>query len=384
MGQLLSLGPPAESSATRHELLAAECSKQVLQERRRFARVLVLGLEGSGKSLFVSQLASSFKAPPFLLSGCAAGDQAAAAVMQQATLACGRQLAAAALASGEAFASPEAAAGAQLLLEAPASSQLTPALSEAVVGLWSGGGRAVALAWDSVASQCSDNMNYLVRRARAAAARGFQPTTEDRLRLHLPTRFPMRTLLRERWDKHVVHVVELPSGVVAEAPQLARACAVLQESATALVFCVALADFDRTLHDPATGLLLQPPRNRLVCALDAWAAVAASPHFRHAHLTLLLTKLDAFGEKLKTQDLRHPGSATVPPRFLDYRGGPDQAAALSYLEGRFHERAAGRTPQARIQAVNLLDPTKVGLLCGAFKEKTRQVMEELLQVLDTN
>lgn len=386
MGQLLSsllcTFAEAGSPQARHEELVARLQANALTERR-FIPILVLGLPGSGKSLLIAQLAASFSAPPHLLSGAAADDAAAAAAMRDATVDSARALARAALATGEPFGSASAADAAALLVALPQGCALTAVVAEATAHLWGSGGRAVALAWDAVSAHCSDNFNYLVRRAKAQSARGFAPSAEDRLRLHLPTLHPMRTLLRERGAKNVLHLAEVPGCVLSSAAQLSCAVALLQESALALIFCCALSDFDRTEAAPAAGLALEPPRNRLVAALDAWEAVARSPHFERAHITLLLTKQDAFTDKLETIDLRHPGSAAVPPRFLDYRGGADAGAALAYLEARFHERAAGRAVPVRIQATNLLDPKRVAALCTALKDHARHIKEEELTVLDS-
>ena len=378
----------AASLEARHEALAAQHQRQATQDRR-FVPLLVLGLPGAGKSLLICQLASSFASPPHLLSGAAADDAAAAAAMRDATIDTARALAHSALASGAALGTPGAAAAAALLAALPQGCALTAAVAEAAARLWGGGGAALALAWDAVAS--ADNVNYLVRRAKAQSVRGFVPSEEDRLRLHLPTLYPMRTLLRERWDKDVLHVVELPGRTALEGGgrQLPTAFALLRHSALGLVFCAALTDFDRVLP-PHAGVAAaaaqlgppQPPRNLLLCALDVWEAVAASPHFRHSHITLLLTKLDAFKAKLQTTDLRHPGSDSVPPRFLDYRSGTDASAALAYLEARFHERAAGRALPVRIQAIDLLDAKRVAALCAALKDHARHIKEEEQMRLD--
>lgn len=378
----------APALEARHEELAARHQRQAVLDRR-YVPLLVLGLPGAGKSLLVCQLASSIASPPHLLSGAAADGAAAAAAMRDATVGTARALARSALASGAAFGAPGAEAAAELLAALPEGCAITAAVAEAVARLWGGGGVALALAWDAVA--CADNVNYLVRRAKAQSARGFEPSVEDRLRLHLPTLYPMRTLLRERGAKDVLHVVELPGRVALEGGgrQLPTACALLRHSALGLIFCAALTDFDRVLaaaQQEGGGLQQlgppQPPRNLLLCALDVWEAVAASPHFRHSRITLLLTKLDAFRAKLQTTDLRHPGSDSVPPRFLDYRSGTDASAALAYLEARFHERAAGRALPVRIQAIDLLDAKRVAALCAALKDHARHIKEEEQMRLD--
>jgi hypothetical protein len=405
MGQFTS----SARAASRHENVLSDIRHDASKERRTI-RLLLLGLEGSGKSLFLAQLARSYEVehpqktyqPVYLLAGTPADDRTAKAAMRNATLNGARVLARAALASGAEFGSAKAEAAARLLAASAPECALSKPLGEAVASLWAAGGKALALAWDAASQDLCDNYFYLVKRVRDQIQPKFVPTVEDRLRLHFPTLHPLRVLLRKKDEKSTLHVAELPGRVAADAAQLRAALNVLSESALLLVFCVALSDFDRTVFDdPAASLAPRAPRNKLQAALDAWGTVATSPALKHAHITLLLTKLDIFTAKLETTDLRHPGSSQIPPRFLDYRGGAQLESALSYIEEIFHERAAGR-PNVRIQAVNLLDHNKgasgsssVALkgaimkgshtmaLCTALRQHARQVKDEVLLALDT-
>jgi hypothetical protein len=155
------------------------------------------------------------------------------------------------------------------------------------------------------------------------------------------------------------------------------------EDVRAVVFVVALSDYDVALAD-------DPTRNRLVEAMGLFHWAATHPSFRRAALVLLLNKYDAFEEKVRSVPLR----SLAEGRFLDFadaRGDASPQAALEYLVNRFRtlashrisERprgAAAATPRVdrlRLMVVSAID--KRGTVAKVFEAIKAYVTDEKLK-----
>lgn len=360
--------------------LKERLSKQESQATK-VVPVLVLGYCRSGKSTFITQLSSPRLYPEVVHhSPPPAFAPSSVEVMRDTTVASLRLLSRAALASGEPLPPLESA---QFIARQPPGCALTLALAEAMQEVWGRGGRAVQVAFDKCYPQLAENLMYLVGRAREQAMRDFSPSPRDLLRLYMPTTRPSRLLLRDPAAKFTVEVCEIPGGMCRNPLTLRHTCASVRDSALVVFFCVSLADYHSTVVEVAPDSRQpSPPRNLLQEALKTWATLVNSPHFEHSHLTLLLTKRDVFEESVRTVELRHEGSTSVPPRFLDYRGGKDHAAALSYIEALFYEKAKDRRIPVTIQALNLVSTKTMASVCMAFKERFLSVNEDRIVELD--
>jgi guanine nucleotide-binding protein G(i) subunit alpha len=93
--------------------------------------------------------------------------------------------------------------------------------------------------------------------------------------------------------------------------------------------------------------------------------------FEHSSIILFLNKRDLFEEKIKTSDLRHEGSESMPARFLDYTGGCNAKAAQKYIVERFLElRRRERPIFSHVTCAT--DTDNVRVVFGACRETILQ------------
>jgi hypothetical protein len=93
--------------------------------------------------------------------------------------------------------------------------------------------------------------------------------------------------------------------------------------------------------------------------------------FEHSSIILFLNKRDLFEDKIKTKDLRHEGSESMPARFLDYTGGCNAKAAQKYIVERFLElRRRDRPIFSHVTCAT--DTDNVRVVFGACKETILQ------------
>lgn len=95
------------------------------------------------------------------------------------------------------------------------------------------------------------------------------------------------------------------------------------ENVTAVIFCVALSEYDQKLREDDT-------QNRMQESLLLFDEVCNSPWFRQTNFILFLNKIDLFREKIARVEL------TVC--FPNYTGGPDFEAASNFIKQRFLEK----------------------------------------------
>lgn len=92
------------------------------------------------------------------------------------------------------------------------------------------------------------------------------------------------------------------------------------ESVTALVFLIAISEYDQKLYEDETV-------NRMQEAMTLFESVANSRWFIKTSIILFLNKIDLFRAKLPVSPLGNT--------FPDYRGGADYDAACSFLLEKF-------------------------------------------------
>lgn len=94
------------------------------------------------------------------------------------------------------------------------------------------------------------------------------------------------------------------------------------DNVTAIMFCVALSEYDQTLLESSNS-------NRLEESLDLFDSVINSMWFRRTSIILCLNKIDLFIEKLPKSPLENV--------FPDYAGGDDVGKAVKYILWRFKQ-----------------------------------------------
>jgi len=95
------------------------------------------------------------------------------------------------------------------------------------------------------------------------------------------------------------------------------------DSVTAVIYCVALNEYDQTLREDET-------ENRMVESIRLFETMTNSPWFRTTTFILFLNKVDLFREKIQTVDLK-----VCFPKYTD---GCNFDSASVYIKDRFIEK----------------------------------------------
>lgn len=95
------------------------------------------------------------------------------------------------------------------------------------------------------------------------------------------------------------------------------------DQVTAVIFCVALSEYDQTLREDDT-------QNRMRESLLLFEEICNSSWFRNTAFILFLNKMDIFKKKIETVDLR--------TCFPNYTGGCNFEAASAFIKARFLEQ----------------------------------------------
>jgi len=95
------------------------------------------------------------------------------------------------------------------------------------------------------------------------------------------------------------------------------------DSVTAVIFCVALSEYDQTLREDDT-------QNRMHESLMLFDEICNSHWFRNTTFILFLNKTDLFKEKIQRVDLK--------VCFPNYTGGCNFEAASAFIKARFLEQ----------------------------------------------
>lgn len=95
------------------------------------------------------------------------------------------------------------------------------------------------------------------------------------------------------------------------------------DQVTAVIFCVAMSEYDQTLREDDT-------QNRMKESLLLFEEICNSHWFRNVSFILFLNKMDLFKEKIETVDLKLC--------FPNYTGGCNFDAASAFIKARFLEQ----------------------------------------------
>jgi len=102
------------------------------------------------------------------------------------------------------------------------------------------------------------------------------------------------------------------------------------EGVTALIFCVALSEYDQKLYEDEQV-------NRMREALDLFEEICNSIYFVRTDIILFLNKSDLFIEKIKRVDLK--------VCFADYTGGSDEKKGFEFIQQKFS--LLNKNPQSK-------------------------------------
>lgn len=191
-----------------------------------------------------------------------------------------------------------------------------------IAKLWADAG--VQTTYDNRARfQLNDSAKYYFDKVAVIGAAGYIPTTDDVLRSRVRT----SGIVEEKYNIEGVEFVIYDVGGQRNERKKWIHCF---DSVTAVIFVASLSEYDQVLFEDQSV-------NRMHEAIGLFSEICNSRYFANSSMILFLNKRDLFEEKIKKVDLRHDGSAGIPPRFTDYTGGCDFVAAKTYITDRFLE-----------------------------------------------
>ncbi|KAI7871898.1 heterotrimeric G-protein alpha subunit, GPA3-like protein [Spinellus fusiger] len=158
-----------------------------------------------------------------------------------------------------------------------------------------------------------DTASYFFNEMDRIGAREYQPTTQDVLCARLKTSGILET--RFRMAKMNIHMFDV-GGQRSERKKWIHCF----EGVTAIIFCVALSEYDQVLLEECT-------QNRMVESLQLFDSIVNSRWFLRTAIVLFLNKIDVFESKLQYSPLRQ--------YFTDYKGGSDPSKAAKFILRKF-------------------------------------------------
>lgn len=133
------------------------------------------------------------------------------------------------------------------------------------------------------------------------------------------------------------------------------------QDVTAVLFCVALSEFDMTLQEDEST-------NRMVESLQLFRDICNNKWFSDTNIILFLNKKDLFEEKIKTSPLTMA--------FPDYNGGHNYAAAIEYIQDKFLSQNENPKRQIYCHVTNATDTQNISVV---FNAVTDTVLQKVLQ-----
>ncbi|CAA7263786.1 unnamed protein product [Cyclocybe aegerita] len=170
-------------------------------------------------------------------------------------------------------------------------------------------------------------------------------------------------VLKARWKASAIQEVKLTMGLlsirmVGVSGQFSERKRWIHcfESATSIVFCTAMSDYDQVL-------LAERTQNRMLESLVLFESVINSRWFRRTSIVLLLTKIDVFKNKLPKVPLEF--------YFPEYTGGSDINKAVKFILWKFMQANRARL-SVYPHIASLHDLTTIRLIFAAVKETILQ------------
>jgi len=174
--------------------------------------------------------------------------------------------------------------------------------------------------------QLHDSIAYLSEQIDRITQIGYVPNTEDILRCRARTTGIVE--IEFEIEKFKFRIVDV-GGQRSERKKWIHCF----EGVTALIFCVALSEYDQKLYEDERT-------NRMYEALELFDEMCNSEWFARTDIILFLNKSDLFREKLKKVDLS--------VCFSDYNFGGDYERACNFVRLKFealNKRSSGPNPK---------------------------------------
>ncbi|XP_063905371.1 guanine nucleotide-binding protein G(o) subunit alpha isoform X3 [Zophobas morio] len=164
--------------------------------------------------------------------------------------------------------------------------------------------------------QLNDSAKYFLDDLDRLGAKEYQPTEQDILRTRVKTtgivevHFSFKNLNFKLFDV---------GGQRSERKKWIHCF----EDVTAIIFCVAMSEYDQVLHEDETT-------NRMQESLKLFDSICNNKWFTDTSMILFLNKKDLFAEKIKKSPLT--------TCFGEYSGAQEYSEAAAYIQGQFEAK----------------------------------------------
>lgn len=125
------------------------------------------------------------------------------------------------------------------------------------------------------------------------------------------------------------------------------------EDVTAIIFCVAMSEYDQVLHEDETT-------NRMHESLKLFDSICNNKWFTDTSIILFLNKKDLFEEKIKKSQL------TVC--FPEYNGRPDYHEASAYIQAQFEAKNRSTKKEIYCHMTCATDTTNIQFVFDAVTD----------------
>jgi guanine nucleotide-binding protein G(o) subunit alpha len=125
------------------------------------------------------------------------------------------------------------------------------------------------------------------------------------------------------------------------------------EDVTAIIFCVAMSEYDQVLHEDETT-------NRMQESLKLFDSICNNKWFTDTSIILFLNKKDLFEEKIKKSPL------TIC--FPEYTGAQEYGEAAAYIQAQFEAKNKSTTKEIYCHMTCATDTTNIQFVFDAVTD----------------
>lgn len=236
--------------------------------------------------------------------------------------------------------------------------ELTPTIASDIASLWSDEGIKKAFERRSE-FQLSDCVEYYMNKIEELGKPDYKPTVQDVLRSRAKTTGIIETEFMVDETKFIMVDV---GGQRSERKKWMHCF----QDVTAIIFCVALSEYDLTLEEDGET-------NRMHESLNVFNGICNSKWFVKTSIILFLNKKDLFQEKIKKVPLK--------VCFEDYKGSNDWEVAAEFIGEKFREQNNCSDKEIYIHITCATDTSNVEFVFNAVKTI---ILQQALQASGIN
>ncbi|KAG1689655.1 Guanine nucleotide-binding protein G(o) subunit alpha [Nymphon striatum] len=194
--------------------------------------------------------------------------------------------------------------------------------------------------------QLNDSAKYFLDDLDRLGAKNFEPTEQDILRTRVKTtgivevHFQFKNLNFKLFDV---------GGQRSERKKWIHCF----EDVTAIIFCVAMSEYDQVLHEDETT-------NRMQESLKLFDSICNNKWFTDTSIILFLNKKDLFEEKIKKSAL------TIC--FPEYQGAQEYGEAAAYIQAQFEAKNKSTTKEIYCHMTCATDTSNIQFVFDAVTD----------------